>query len=427
LPTLAFPDSLHTLGELVFGSRAALFARVGLASVAFVLVATALRRTRTADTRAWGQIVASLVLIAILTTPLLAAIAVCYAVALWAAVEHAPAGLVRGTLVVALVALHVSAPILCYRWLTSYDLGVRELIAFTTNMSQLRAWAYAYDRLRRHDETIGDFRDYALYTFFFPAFVSGPLVSPGDFLRGRRATYWDDGRPSRAPEIRVALRRIAMSIVAGAGALLVAPALSETAYARAVAGGPLVAWTQALGVYFAVYLGFSAWSEANIGFAALAGVTLPENFDYAHRAYGPADYWRRWNMRLGRWMHDYVYLPLGGAHPGGRRDRLAWWNIAAVFGAVALYHHLGGLKLFGPALLAFPMFYLGWTLWAVFNTVTVIPTRRWRAPTPLGPRAVALMAATFLFESMCLQTAFAPAALGVRDLGRIYAHLMGMH
>jgi D-alanyl-lipoteichoic acid acyltransferase DltB (MBOAT superfamily) len=414
------------LGELVFGSRAALFARVGIASIVFVLVAALLRRASTPAGRAWGQIVASILLIAILTTPLLAAIAVLYAVALWAAVEHAPPGVVRGGLVVALVGLHVTAPIVFFAPLSTYDLGVRELIAFTTNMSQLRAWAYAYDRLRRRDETIGGFRDFALYTFFFPAFVSGPLVSPGDFLRGRLPSYWDAERTSRAADFRLGLRRIAMGCVAAAGALLVAPALSEASYARAVAGGPLVAWTQALGVYFAVYLGFSAWSEANIGFAALAGVTLPENFDYAHKAYGPADYWRRWNMRLGRWMHDYIYVPLGGAHPGGRRDRLAWWNIAAVFGAVAVYHHLGGLKLFGPALLAFPMFYLGWTLWAVFNTATVIPTRRLRAPATPRARDLAIMAATFLFESMCLQTAFAPATMSVRELGRIYAHLLGL-
>jgi hypothetical protein len=76
-------------------------------------------------------------------------------------------------------------------------------------------------------------------------------------------------------------------------------------------------------------------------------------------------------------------------------------------------------------LLAFPLFRRGRDA-PIFNTATVIPTRRLRAPATPRARDLAIMAATFLFESMCLQTAFAPATMSVRELGRIYAHLLGL-
>jgi hypothetical protein len=170
-----------------------------------------------------------------------------------------------------------------------------------------------------------------------------------------------------------------------------------------------------------VYLGFSAWSEAAIGCGRLAGVVLPENFDHAHRAYGIADFWRRWNIRLGWWMRTYVYLPLGGS-----RRQLAR-NTTAVFVATALYHHLGGLKLLGPAPILWPSFYLGWLAWAALNTAGTLGTRRWAPPEgALGARDVAIIAGSFLFSCVALQTAFLPAGLGWAALAAIFRALAGM-
>jgi hypothetical protein len=421
----AFPNSLWDFGASLFAGRAGLLVHVSLACAAFALLAAVLRRTATPAGRAWGQVAGSVLALALLATPALAAIEVVWALALWLLVERAPAGRLRAVAVVGTIALQALAPIVLLPRFAWYGPGVRELATFATNMTQLRAWAYAYDRLRRRDEAGARLVDFALYTFFLPAFVAGPIASPRRFLEGRIASYWSAAATPRGAEVRRALARVALGAVAAAAVLATSSALGADAYARAAAGGPLGAWAHALGVYFAFYLGFTAWSESMLGFAALAGVSLPENFAYPHRAYGSADFWRRWNVTLGRWLHDYVYVPLGGAHPDGRRDRVAWWNIAAVFAVAALYHHLGGLKLLGPALLRFPTFYLGWTLWGTANAIATTATLHVRPPGTWRARDVAAVVATVLFQAACFQTALAPATLPWRDLLRLQAHLVG--
>ena len=173
-------------------------------------------------------------------------------------------------------------------------------------------------------------------------------------------------------------------------------------------------------MYLAVYLGFSAWSESAIGCGRLAGVVLPENFDHAHRAYGIADFWRRWNIRLGWWMREYIYLPLGGSR------RQLWRNTTAVFIATAVYHHIGGLKLLGPTPILWLNFYLGWLGWAALNTAGTLATRRLHRPAALGARDLAIIVASFLFSCVALQTAFFPAGLGAGRLLAVYRALVAI-
>ena len=416
---------LSGVGPLMAG-RAGLFLRVALACVLFVVAATALRRVRTASARAWGQIVVSVVLIDVLTTHTLTAIMVLYAVVFYGVVEILPAGPMRRGTIVGMLLLQVIGPIWWLPRLPEYVSVVRELVTFATNMTQLRCWAYAYDRRTRTPGAPPPFRDYALYMFFFPAFVSGPLVSFAEFQRGRLAWYWDDGPPALAAEARAEghpIRRVLLGFAALPPVLALVPMMGLNGY-QAATHGALPAWLQAIVIYFGVYLGFSAWSESAIGFGRLAGVRLPENFDHAHLSYGVADFWRRWNIRLGLWMRNYIYVPLGGAHAGRGGPVRGWANIGAVFLATALYHHIGGLKLLGPALFREPAFYAGWLLWAVWNTPATILTRTWRPPPSWSARRIAVVVATFLFSAMALLTAFFPIGMGLRPLGVIYRHLL---
>jgi hypothetical protein len=169
------------------------------------------------------------------------------------------------------------------------------------------------------------------------------------------------------------------------------PVLGPNAYTWAT-GGFVPAWGHAIAVYLAVYLGFTAWSESAIACGRLCGIVLPENFDYAHRSYGVADFWRRWNIRLGWWMREYIYLPLGGSR------RYLVRNTIAVFLATAVYHHIGGLKLLGPALILWFDFYIGWLGWAALNTAGTLATRKLGRPTTIGPRELAVIVATLLFS-----------------------------
>lgn len=413
-----------TFGMDLWSGRAGLFLRFVAASALYVVVSALLRRVPPAG-RAWGQVAASVALIAALTSPVIAGLMAAYALGLYWLAEDAPLGRARLAVLVPYLALQVLAPILWFPALPGYESRVREFVAFATNMTLLRAWAYVYDRHAGRTPERPALRDYALYTFFFPGFVNGPLLSLDEFRRALVPAYWSPvpgaGGLALAPFVRVATGSLALAL-----ALVFVPAhaLGPEQYAAAASDGALASWRQSLLVYFGVYLGFTAWTEVSLGFACLAGVVLPENFDAPLRSYGIADFWRRWNIRLGWWMRNYIYLPLGGAHPRGWQGRTAWMNVAAVFAATALYHHLGGIKLLGTGLLAFPAFYAGWALWALYNTVGTLATRTWRPPPRWGVRDVLIVALTFVFHCVALLTAFFPANLPLERLAAIYRHLL---
>lgn len=411
------PGGLLTVGLAGWQARAGLFVRFMLASTVFVLIAGVLRRARP-PVRVAGLTLVSLALLAGLATPRVAALMVAYALVFFWVVEHLPSGWLRSLLVMALLALQVVAPIFWLPRLPGYEGTVREFVAFSTNVTLLRCWGYAYDRLRRGQPVPPSLVNYGHYMFFFPAFVNGPLLSFDDFRRRQLPTE------ESVADWR-AFFRIALGVLLVAGAVIVVCVPGTAGYEAAASDGALAAWGNVVRVYLCWYIGFSGWTEAAIGFGRLAGVALPENFDAPLLSYGVADFWRRWNITFGHWLRDYVYVPLGGAYPRGRRGvrRPEWRNTAAVFGFVGLYHLVGGLKLLGPGY--FPAFsYLPWTMWALANTIAVLATRGLARPPRMGVVGAGVIVLTVAFTCVGLATAVFPPHMPLVELWRIYRRLV---
>ena len=72
-----------------------------------------------------------------------------------------------------------------------------------------------------------------------------------------------------------------------------------------------------------------------LGLGRLFGIKLPINFYSPYKADNIADFWRRWNMTLSRFLREYVYIPLGGNRRGPiRRDA----NLMIVMLVGGLWH-----------------------------------------------------------------------------------------
>ena len=56
-----------------------------------------------------------------------------------------------------------------------------------------------------------------------------------------------------------------------------------------------------------------------IGAALLFNIKLPINFNSPYKSLDIQDFWRRWHITLGRFLRDYVYIPLGGSRAGNSR------------------------------------------------------------------------------------------------------------
>ena len=81
-----------------------------------------------------------------------------------------------------------------------------------------------------------------------------------------------------------------------------------------------------------LYADFSGGMDTVLGFSQMLGIRLSENFDRPFLAETVQEFWRRWHTTLGRWLRDYIYIPLGGNRKGALRRWLALLSAFAVSG-----------------------------------------------------------------------------------------------
>jgi alginate O-acetyltransferase complex protein AlgI len=188
--------------------------------------------------------------------------------------------------------------------------------------------------LRPHSLT-----DYICYQFFAPTLAVGPIHRFDGFLRDLRRRRWDPDLVSAGlGRVLTGAARIVIL-----GNYLLAQKLDGT-LRLAVSGSP--AWTLYLDTllyWLNIYIQFGGYSDLAIGFGAIMGFQIPENFNLPFLARNIGDFWRRWHMTLSGWCRDYVYLPVLALT---RRPFLAFSGSMLVLGlwhAVSLHYILWGL------------------------------------------------------------------------------------
>lgn len=61
--------------------------------------------------------------------------------------------------------------------------------------------------------------------------------------------------------------------------------------------------------YIYMYMNFSGFCDLAIGFSALIGIKVKENFDFPFVAKNLQDYWNRWHISLSEYMRDVLFTP----------------------------------------------------------------------------------------------------------------------
>jgi alginate O-acetyltransferase complex protein AlgI len=95
------------------------------------------------------------------------------------------------------------------------------------------------------------------------------------------------------------------------------------------------AWTGIIAYAFQIYFDFSGYSDMAIGLALMIGFNFPENFNNPYISQSITEFWRRWHMTLGRFMREYLYIPLGGNRVSMVR---MYFNLWIVFLLSGLWH-----------------------------------------------------------------------------------------
>lgn len=98
------------------------------------------------------------------------------------------------------------------------------------------------------------------------------------------------------------------------------------------------AWTTSLSYTFQLYFDFSGYCDMAIGVALLFNIRLPINFNSPYKSLDIQEFWRRWHITLGKFLKDYIYIPLGGNRQGKARTYI---NLMITFIIGGIWHGAG--------------------------------------------------------------------------------------
>jgi alginate O-acetyltransferase complex protein AlgI len=163
----------------------------------------------------------------------------------------------------------------------------------------------------------------------FPQLIAGPIVrfnEIADQLTDRSANENVDNRLTGFFRFALGLgKKVLIANVLGEYAdnvFAMNPADMSTA----------TAWMGVLAYAFQIYYDFAGYSDMAIGLGRMIGFDFLENFNNPYVSQNISEFWRRWHISLGRWMRDYLYIPLGGSKVSIRRLYFNLWLVFLISG-----------------------------------------------------------------------------------------------
>lgn len=98
------------------------------------------------------------------------------------------------------------------------------------------------------------------------------------------------------------------------------------------------AWLTSISYTLQLYFDFSGYCDMAMGIGLMFNIVLPVNFNSPYKSTNIQEFWKRWHMTLGRFMTNYLYIPLGGNRKGEVKTLR---NLFIVFLASGIWHGAG--------------------------------------------------------------------------------------
>jgi alginate O-acetyltransferase complex protein AlgI len=217
-----------------------------------------------------------------------------------------------------------------------------------------RLLQYVFDCLRGVI-TENSFLRLAAFVMFIPTFPAGPLETYQGFY-GKRSLSFD------RELFYFGLRRIVMGyfkkvFVVDFLFMVLFSDLTEF-IARpgfnAEQTGALWPLAFCIIVFVRAYFDLSAYTDLAIGFSALFGFRIMENFHYPFFQRNLSHFWHSWHISLSSWVRNNVYFPVFGL------TRKAWLGLYASMLTMGLWHAVS----------------LNWTAWGLYHGTGLVIVSR---------------------------------------------------
>lgn len=199
------------------------------------------------------------------------------------------------------------------------------------------------------------FLDYLFFISYFPYLLAGPIVlyreivpqveKPGNAL----CNYENISKGLFLFGIGLFKKVVIADSLA---------VLANNGFAHPGALGLIDSWLTSLSYTFQIYYDFSGYTDMALGSALIFNIKLPINFNSPYFSVNIQEFWRKWHITLGRFLREYIYIPLGGNRLGSSRTYV---NLLTTFLICGLWHGLG------------------WTfiLWGLLHGAALVIQRAW--------------------------------------------------
>ena len=141
------------------------------------------------------------------------------------------------------------------------------------------------------------------YLLFPPTLAVGPIQRYDAFRLELLRARWDNDMAAQATQ-RILYGYAKIVLLAG---YLLNSKLNGLNLSTGNAW--LDAYMGLLGYGLNLYWQFSGYCDIAIGFAALLGIRVPENFHFPFAARSLPEFWRRWHITVSEWCRDFVFRP----------------------------------------------------------------------------------------------------------------------
>ena len=184
------------------------------------------------------------------------------------------------------------------------------------------------------------FLNYSLFVTFFPQLIAGPIVHHNEMMP---QFFKIRNKVKNHNNISLALFIFAIGLFKK---VIIADSFSVWAtqgFDIKTTLNFFEAWSTSLSYTFQLYFDFSGYSDMAIGLALLFNIKLPINFNSPYKATNIQDFWRRWHITLGRFLKDYIYIPLGGNR---EKEYKTYSNLMITFIIGGIWHGAGWTFIF---------------------------------------------------------------------------------
>lgn len=198
----------------------------------------------------------------------------------------------------------------------------------------LQTMSYTIDVYRGKISAQKNLLHFGVYVTMFPKLLSGPIVRYQQIETALHKRSVDVCQISYGMKRFVAGLAKKVLLANNIGALW--NEISQMPYGEL---NLMTAWLGILAFAVQIYFEWSGYSDMAIGLGAVLGFSFPENFNYPYISATVTEFWRRWNITLGNWFKEYVYIPLGGSRLGIQKQLR---NIIIVWGLIGIWHGADG-------------------------------------------------------------------------------------